>query len=298
VLGEEGIGGGAILSIRPLVEADIPAAQRLREQAGWNQSDDDWRRLLGWGPAGCWVAEQAGAVVGTTAVTAYGRRIAWVGMVLVDVEQRRQGIGRALLEHALAYLEQLGVQTIALDSTPAGQPLYARLGFVDAFGLERWRGPIQPPRPQPSEPEEPTIRPLEPADVAAITAYDAPLFGVERGHILGALVVGHPDGCFLAERRGAVAGYVLTRPGARALHVGPLAADDERTATRLVWTALLPHAGQEAVLDVMSPNRRAVTLAEGLGLAPIRPFIRMTRGAPPPVVNPDHLFSSAGPELG
>ncbi len=42
-------------------------------------------------------------------------------MVLVDVEQRRQGIGRALLEQGLAYLERLGVQTIALDSTPAGQ---------------------------------------------------------------------------------------------------------------------------------------------------------------------------------
>jgi predicted N-acetyltransferase YhbS len=286
------------VSIRPLVEADVPAAQRLREQAGWNQSDDDWRRLLGWGPDGCWVAEQDGTVVGTTAVTTYGRRIAWVGMVLVDVEQRRQGIGRALLEHGLAYLERLGVQTIALDSTPAGQPLYASLGFVDAFGLERWRGPIPPPRPLPLEPDQPTIRPLTPHDVAAIVAYDAPLFGVERGHILDALAAGHPEGCLLAERRGAVAGYVLTRPGARAWHVGPLAADDQATAARLARTALLPHVGQEAVLDVVSLNRQAVALAEELGLAPIRPFTRMVRGAPPPVVDADRLYSSAGPELG
>src|SRR5215210_5373229 len=132
------------MEIRLLTEADIAAAQRLREQAGWNQTDDDWRRLLAWSPEGCRVAEQDGHIVGTTAVTTYGRRIAWVGMVLVDEAQQRQGIGRALLEHAIAYLDWLGVRTIALDSTPEGQPLYARLGFVDAFELARWRGPAPP----------------------------------------------------------------------------------------------------------------------------------------------------------
>jgi uncharacterized repeat protein (TIGR01451 family) len=54
-------------------------------------------------------------------------------MVLVDVDHRRRGIGRALLTHALDYLDRRGIQTVALDSTPEGQPLYASLGFVDAF---------------------------------------------------------------------------------------------------------------------------------------------------------------------
>jgi predicted N-acetyltransferase YhbS len=290
--------GGAIVSIRALVEADIPAAQRLREQAGWNQSDADWRRLIAWDAAGCWVAEQDGTVVGTTAVTSYGELIAWVGMVLVDVERRRQGIGRALLEHALAYLERRGVRTIALDSTPAGQPLYARLGFVDAFGLERWRGSVPPPHPLSTEPGHPMIRPVTPADLPAIVAYDAPHFGVQRGHILGALAAGQPDGCFIAEQQGAVAGYVLTRPGARAWHVGPLAAEDPTTAERLVRTALLPRTGQEVVLDVIAPNRQALALANRLGLAPVRPFIRMTRGTPPPAIDVKRLYTSAGPELG
>lgn len=289
---------GLSVSIRPLVEADIPAAQRLREQAGWNQSADDWRRLLGWDPAGCWVAERDGAVIGTTAVTAYGRRIAWVGMVLVDVEQRRQGIGRALLEHALAHLERLGVQTIALDSTPAGQPLYASLGFVDAFELARWRGVIHLAAATVAEPPPSTIRRVDVADLAAITAYDARLFGVERGHILRVLAVDHPDGCVLAEQQGAVTGYLLTRPGARAWHLGPLAADDSATAAALTRTALLPQQGQEAVLDIVMPNHHAVALAERLGLASVRPFIRMTRGAPPPSIDATRLYTSAGPELG
>jgi GNAT superfamily N-acetyltransferase len=286
------------VEIRALAEADVPAAQRLCEQAGWNQSDDDWHRLLAWEPDGCWAAENDGQVVGTTCVVTYGRRIAWIGMVLVDVEHRRQGIGQALLERALGHLDRLGVQTIALDSTPAGQPLYARLGFVDAFGLERWRGPVPLPRSPTTEQRDPPIRPLVTTDLEAVVAYDGPRFGVERGHILRALAAGHPDGCFVAEHDGEVVGYLLTRPGARARHVGPLAAEDPLTAERLVRTALLPHHGQEMVFDVVSPNPHAVALAKGLGLSPVRPFIRMTRGAPPPDVHTSRLYTSAGPELG
>src|SRR5581483_10763586 len=251
----------------------------------------------------CWVAEQAGVVVGTTATVTYDSRIAWIGMVLVDVNHRRQGIGRALLEHALAYLDRLGVQTVALDSTPEGQPLYARLGFVDACGLERWRGPVPPPRPLASEPGEPAVRPLEASDLAPLAAYDATCFGVDRTRLLSALREGHPAGCFIAERpaaegRGAVVGYVLTRPGAHAWHVGPLAADSPATAERLVRTAIRPHAGPAMLLDVLQPNRHAVALAGALGLAPVRSFIRMTRGAPPPAVDTERLYTSAGPELG
>ena len=39
--------------IRAMMLADVPAAQRLREQAGWNQADADWEWLLAWEPDGC-----------------------------------------------------------------------------------------------------------------------------------------------------------------------------------------------------------------------------------------------------
>jgi GNAT superfamily N-acetyltransferase len=285
-----------MVTVRPLTVADVPAAQRLREQAGWNQSDDDWHRLLIWGPDGCWAAESdTGQVVGTTAVTTYGRRIAWVGMVLVDVDHRRQGIGRALLTHALAHLDRQGIQTVALDSTPEGQPLYASLGFVDAFELERWRGPVRGGRGAGAS----SLRSLTAADLPALVAYDAPLFGTARGHILAAFHADHPVGCFLAERDGAVVGYALSRPGARAWHLGPLAADDPATAERLASAALGAAAGfSELVFDVVRPNLHAVRLAQALGLAPVRRFIRMTRGAPPPAIDAGRLYTSAGPELG
>lgn len=322
--------------IRRLTLDDIAAAQRLREQAGWNQTDADWRRLLAWSPDGCWAAERDGQVVGTTAVATYGRRIAWIGMVLVDEAHRRQGIGRALLGHAIEHLDGLGIETIALDSTPEGQPLYASLGFTDAFELARWRGPIPrssqratqgvPPDAAPvgsaailaasSQPSQaalrqrtgpsdvrdaPVIRPLTPADLPAVAAYDARLFGTDRAHILDALFRGHPDRCFVAERQAQISGYVLSRPGARAWHLGPLAADDPPTAEYLAHLALPPIADPltgEMVMDVVMPNSDAIALVTALGLAQVRRFIRMTRGAPPPMIDARRLYTSAGPELG
>ena len=317
-----------MVTIRPLAVDDIGAAQRLREQAGWNQTDHDWRRLLAWSPHGCWVAEAAGAVVGTTAVAAYGLRVAWIGMVLVDISYRRQGIGRALLNHAIAYLDRLGVQTIALDSTPEGQPLYASLGFVAAFELARWRGPL-PGLARAADPDlgHPVVgtddlravhagdavrvRRCRRADLLALAAYDARLFGADRFHILGALLAGHPERCFVAERDGRIVGYVLSRPGARAWHLGPLAADAGTVARRLAGAVLAAETPSETsapelalitphelVMDVIMPNRASVALAGELGLAQVRRFIRMARGAPLPAADLDRLYTSAGPELG
>lgn len=294
-----------MVRIRVLTAADIPAGQRLREQAGWNQTTQDWERLLGWDTAGCWVAEQDGEVVATTTVTSYGDRIAWVGMVLVDEAHRRQGIGQALLTHALAYLEARGVQTIALDSTPAGQPLYARLGFVDAFELARWRGPFPTLAAGEVDGNGVDVRAMQPSDLPAVAAYDAPLFGTDREHIIGALLAGRPASGVVAERAGQITGYALSRPGARAWHLGPVAANTPETASALVAASLAaatpptsPIGQRELVMDVVMPNNAAVQLAHALGLALVRPFIRMTRGMAPPVVDATRLYTSAGPELG
>ena len=51
-------------------------------------------------------------------------------------------------------------------------------------------------------------------------------------------------------------------------------------------------------MDVVTANAAAVALAGRLGLALVRPFTRMTRGAPPPQPDLRRLYTSAGPEIG
>ena len=136
-----------MISIRPMTMADIPLGLKLARQAGWNQIETDWR---------CFSDHAAGRVL-CRRTGRDGRRdyrgfhfgpVAWIAMVLVDIDSRRKGVATALLKHALDFLDKQGVRTVRLDATAAGQPVYEKLGFVPEYPLSRYMGTVQPsPRP-------------------------------------------------------------------------------------------------------------------------------------------------------
>src|SRR6266699_3502077 len=174
------------ISLRQMTEGDVPAADELRRLAGWNQTLEDWRRLLRLEPRGCFVAVQEGEVVGTVTTTTYGRALAWIGMMLVHAEHQRHGIGTWLMRQALEYLQGHGVECVKLDATPAGRPLYEKLGFVPESTLTRWQrlssGKTQTPDSAPSGARE-----LTDADWKAVEALDRAAFGASRARLLRSL---------------------------------------------------------------------------------------------------------------
>src|SRR5215212_6103804 len=125
------------LEIRLLRESDIAAAMDLKNSAGWNQTENDWRTLLQLEPHGCFAAVLDEQLVGTTTTTTFGSELAWVGMVLVRPEKRRAGIATKLLESAINYLETR-VATVKLDATADGKHVYERMGFEVESLIDRW----------------------------------------------------------------------------------------------------------------------------------------------------------------
>ena len=102
----------------------------IRSLAGWNQTDNDWKRIFHYQPDGCFVIECEGEAAGTATTTCYGNDLAWIGMVLVDPRFRRRGLATALMEHCLQFLEkEKGIACVRLDATPEGQTVYEKLGF-------------------------------------------------------------------------------------------------------------------------------------------------------------------------
>src|SRR5437870_2531869 len=75
---------GQNVQFRLMTAADLDFADSLRALAGWNQTRNDWRRLLTHEPRGCFIAEWDGSPAGTSTTTCYGTDLAWIGMVLVD----------------------------------------------------------------------------------------------------------------------------------------------------------------------------------------------------------------------
>src|SRR5256885_40999 len=96
----------------------------LKQQAGWNQTEADWARLLALAPDGCFGYECDGVLASTTTAICYGHDLAWLGMVLTDTAFRKRGFAGRLVEHALTFLDTRGIACVKLDATNMGEPVY------------------------------------------------------------------------------------------------------------------------------------------------------------------------------
>jgi len=116
----------------------------LKQEAGWNQTEQDWLKLFEFAPDSCFGIEIGGTLAATTTAVCYGTDLAWIGMVLTAVRFRRQGLASALMGHMLDYLARHPVDWIKLDATEIGRPVYQRFGFEDECAVERWLKPGTP----------------------------------------------------------------------------------------------------------------------------------------------------------
>jgi ribosomal protein S18 acetylase RimI-like enzyme len=285
-----------MIHIRLMTESDIPLGMRLKTAAGWNQLAADWRRVLTLQPNGCWVAEWNGAPVGTAATCLFGS-VAWIAMVLVDNQYRGRGIGRALLEQTLAFLDEQQVATVRLDATPLGQPLYEKLGFSPQFVLARFEGAVvSGPRDECEFDRQYLVETPQPSDQAQIMALDREVNATDRTKLLEQLFREYPDELRFVRKDEQIAGYVTLRPGARAWQLGPCIATTDASLS-LLADAVRRHQGESFYLDIPQENRAVYELAERLGLQVQRTLVRMCRGVD---VREDlsRLATTSGPELG
>jgi predicted N-acetyltransferase YhbS len=130
---------GADAEIRPLEEADLPAADAVLRQAfgaflGMPDpfGDTDYVRSR-WraAPDAAWVAELDGEVVGSTFTARWGS-FGFFGPVSVRPDLWNRGIGQRLLKPTTARLAEWGVRQVGLFTfahSPKHVALYQRAGF-------------------------------------------------------------------------------------------------------------------------------------------------------------------------
>lgn len=277
------MGNTEILRRRALEHGDIPDLMTLVEEAGWNQSGQDWDRMLTLG-TGFGLSDKNGRVVASAVALPYGARIGWIGMVLVAKAWRQRGIATELMKAAVAHLEAEGLIP-GLDATPAGEKVYERMGFSGSMTLSRWRREGRPAAAGAAIPQ------VFPEDLGWITALEARAFGARRDDLIASL----------AASCGALANgetaFLFIRPGRTATQLGPLSATDDTRAADLLGRA---SAALEGALVIDVPDDQAGLQAplSDLGFIRERPFRRMFHGGPEAIGDPSLLFAAAGPELG
>lgn len=240
----------------------IDQALALSTEAGWNQNAADWERILALAGEGCFGAWADSKLVSTTVALVYEPKLAWIGMVLTTESERGKGHARKLLLDALAYCDHLGVQSVKLDATDLGRPVYLKLGFVDERPVSRWLRPAG-------------VKPAAKTQTSAEIdfAFDHEAFGADRAALLRSFA---ENETYSIPGRG----FAFARPGRRAWHFGPCVAHDPDTAALLLNAFLAAHGDQPALFDLCDDHPHAASLARAAGFAPVRSLMRMYRGDP------------------
>jgi len=213
------------LPIGRLAPEELPDAEALAAEAGWNQVGADWRIFLERGtvyavrspsPAGKVGAgrREGTRVIATAATLPYGR-CAWISMVLVTAAHRRRSLATRLLHRCIADITAAGLVPV-LDATPAGRAVYAPLGFEEAWSFTR----LTAQRRAALKPDD-AVQPITDAAWPALCAYDADVFGADRSAVLARMRGRLPQVNLFTERAGRITGLLLGRDGRTAAHCSP-----------------------------------------------------------------------------
>ena len=267
-------------SIRLLTRQDLPDAVAMSSAVGWNQTQEDWATLIQLAPHSCFAIDVDGKPVATATLACYGIRLAWIGMVLTKPEFQGRGYARRLLTHILAYAAANKIETIKLDATDQGAPVYEKLGFRAEQTVERWFLPA--PKALPGA----RIPASENGDWRVI---DLEAFGADRSALLGHLAEPRPP----LRKSGS---FLLSRDGREASYLGPCVATNGADGRMLIENCL----SQSAVAwfwDLLPANREAMSLATDLGFTTRRRLTRMFRGSPHRGRD-DRIYAIAGFEFG
>ncbi|MCC7273576.1 MAG: GNAT family N-acetyltransferase, partial [Alphaproteobacteria bacterium] len=180
---------------RALVAADARALTRLSDEAGWNQTADDWRLIVAHG-AGEGIFAADGTPLASACAVPLTRRSRWICMVLVTRDARRQGHATRLMARQIAAVTAAG-KVPGLDATELGRPVYERLGFRPLFRLTRLRAaaPLWPDVACGA-----ALRLMTATDMDAVAAYDAAAAGGDRAFLLAHLRTRLPRAAWVATR--------------------------------------------------------------------------------------------------
>lgn len=273
--------------IRPLSASEAGTLIDWAADEGWNPGLADASVFRAADQNGLLGAFVDGEMAAGIAAIAYGASFGFVGLYICRPGLRGRGIGKALWD---AGLTRLDGRTIGLDGVPEQQANYRSAGFVADHETVRFSG-----RPASREAERSGIRPLTADLVGQAMALDHDCFPAPRDGFLRKWL-GEPHIAMASTTGDTLSGFGVVRPCREGHKIGPLFADDEEVAMRLL-RALADACGGEVHIDVPASQPSFTSRVSGAGLKPGFRTARMYRG-PAPRIDRSRVFGITTLELG
>ena len=224
-------------------------------------------------PQGCFVCREADRSVAFITSVSYGNS-GWIGNLLVHPEFRKRGLGRGLMERAVAELLHIGVQTIWLTASAEGAGLYQKLGFAAIDQVKRWTGKGQLGE---------VLKPV-PFDMESVREFDRAGWGDWRKSLLKVT-------CGRGRLYGSWGGFLCCQQWEDGMQIGPWGCLLESPAGQLLDQALAG-AGGRVFLDIPAGNSAAATLLKNKGFAVKGSSLLMYLGIEPRY-QPENIYALA-----
>ena len=256
--------------MRKLTLADVPEWLALVRSVEWDQTGFELEWLIANAPDRVLGVHEDGRLVATAAAAVYDDGGSCVNMVIVDKPYRGRGHAGRLMR---ALIESLGAprESITLQATSDGKPVYEKLGFLAEYGQEKWSGKAALIA---RDGGRDGIEPMDEAAFEEAAAYDARIMGLSRRNVLEGFWRNFPDLAFQARRDGKLAGFVLGRQGFAYRHVCPLEADDGITAAALFARAAAVRP-DELALDIPDAQTGFKAMLAEKGFRALRALVNM-----------------------
>ncbi|GGY01314.1 N-acetyltransferase [Litchfieldella qijiaojingensis] len=277
------------ITYRRMLESDHPAAYQLSQAVRWPHRLEDWQFLHRVGSG--FVAERNGQPIGTALCWSHGDDYGSLGMVIVSPEAQGNGIGGELMNRLLV---ELGERNTLLCATPAGQPLYERLGFKAIGRIHQHQGTIVQPEVV-APPAGESIRPIESDDCPRLAELAARACGMPRATLLNSLL-NVSEGIVL-DNDGELTGFALMRRFGRGYVIGPVVALDADRAKAMISYLIGLCVDSFVRIDVPDSCELSPWLNE-IGLVQVDTPVVMVRGEPPHADPSMRQFAVSGQAIG
>ncbi len=282
------------VKLRKMMLSDMKGLMQLKNAEGWNQIEKDWALLINYQDSVNLVAVLDDRIIGTVTAINYANTVVWIGMMLVEREYRGRGISKLLLEEVIRKLERC--ESIKLDATPAGRPVYLKLGFIHEYRLYRMANPsVSKISPKNSfvETEE-----MNSADIPEVAQFDEKVFGADRTALILRTYENYPELAWLIRENNRVVGFCLGKRGLDFTQIGPAYASSEKGAKALIRSAINQLNKQAVVVYILSDKTETESWLTANGFTSQRPLDRMylNHNPHPGIIEKQYLI--CGPELG
>ena len=280
------------LSICPLPNADLKSAADVLSSAfqrsgHWKNELCLYREVQPNGYFGAYEEETLVGMVGSIIYPTF----AYVGMMGVHQQFQRRGIGLALMQHLLKWLDGKNIPQVQLDASEAGQPMYEKLGFVAherVFVLQRQAGlsTLEFPR---------QIKPIQHSDLDMLVEMDVKIFGANRSRVFSTLLQAYPERAFFSQdTSGRMTGYLF----AQEKRIGPWVMLESCDGEALLQTALSLDFGGAVSVVVPETNQEVLELLRHHGFEVVRTNRHMVRGSTVTIGQRDKVYAQTSLSIG